>query len=268
MKRALASALCACAVAASARADELPAAPGAAERDPLAGLFDVSIAPAAGLRKVSWRDRISPGLASYSSGGFGLLELRASVYPLANRMLVLGDLGLFGSTGRSLRAHLGSPDGLTSLDALLHEWEAGLRWRLVLNGDEYGGASIRYASLRDDFTGLNAGNAFLPGCTLQYWQPGLDFRLPLGPVALALEGGYLALVVQDAIGRAFPRASGRGVQARAAVSVALPAHLEVRLEGRYTRFFYSLHPLPNDPWVAGGALDEYATLELALAVRP
>ena len=42
---------------------------------------------------------------------------------------------------------------------------------------------------------------------------------------------------------------------------------ELRLSGRYTRIFYSLHPLPYDPYIAGGALDELFAVDLAFGLR-
>ena len=39
------------------------------------------------------------------------------------------------------------------------------------------------------------------------------------------------------------------------------------LSGRYQRFFYSLNPQPYDPYVAGGALDELFTVDLACGFR-
>jgi hypothetical protein len=40
---------------------------------------------------------------------------------------------------------------------------------------------------------------------------------------------------------------------------------EARLEGSYRRFFYAMNPRPGDPFVAGGALDEFWGAEAKVA---
>jgi hypothetical protein len=51
------------------------------------------------------------------------------------------------------------------------------------------------------------------------------------------------------------------------VGVALPikAGFEARLGFNYTRYFYSFYPNPGDPYIAGGALDEYIGFEIGAA---
>ena len=97
--------------------------------------------------------------------------------------------------------------------------------------------------------------------------PGIDVRYPLGPVALALSGGFRAVVVPDAIGRAFPRSRSGGVDAEASATLDLGRTLQLRLAGRHARFYYTLHPMPGDRFIAGGALDEFAVLDLTCAAR-
>ena len=41
--------------------------------------------------------------------------------------------------------------------------------------------------------------------------------------------------------------------------------VEVSLDVLYQRFFYNLAPVPGDPYVAGGALDQMITVSLGLA---
>ncbi len=244
------------------------ALPAFAEPPPPEPTVNASIAPEVGYRRVTYRDRVTSSLGSFSSGAAGLLRASLEVFPTSNAGLpVVSDVGVFGSVSRSLRAH--TPGGLAGAgyDNLWHAWDLGGRYRAVFAGEERGSVSIRYGSLRYDFSGAPPAGVLLPSGTLQYWRPGLDLRQPIGPVALSVSAGYLALVMQDAIGRAFPRASHGGVELGGAVNVALGPRFDLRLEGKYTRIFYSLHPLPGDPYVAGGALDEYVVVDLAFALR-
>jgi len=249
--------------AASSAQDNSPRAPPSLEPP----ILILSLSPEIGTRRVTYRDRVSTGLASYQSGALGLLRLGAEVFPSRGKGLpIVSDIGLFGETSRSLRSHAQFAPG-DSFDDQWHAWDVGARWRGIFAGEEWLSLSIRYGSLSSDISGPQLYGVLLPTGTLQYWRPGLDLRLPLGPLAISLSGGYLDVVVQDAIGHAFPRATDAGVDAGASVSWSFTPRLELRLSGRYMRFFYSLHPQPQDPFVAGGALDEYAVFDLAFSLR-
>jgi hypothetical protein len=229
--------------------------------------LSLSLGPELGIRRVSYRDRVSPGLAAYQSGAVGLLLLSAEIFPTYGKGLpVVSDIGLLGSTSRSLRARADFSTG-AAFDDQWHAWDLGARWRAVFSGEEWGSLSLRYGSLSSMLSGPPLYNVLLPTGTIQYWRPGLELRFPIGLLSLAISGGYLDVVVQDALGHAFPRASQAGIDAGLAVSFALSRHIELHLSGRYIRFFYSLNPQPGDPFVAGGALDEYAVVELGLSLR-
>jgi hypothetical protein len=227
----------------------------------------LSLAPEIGTRRVTYRDRISTGLAAYQSGAVGLLKLSAEIYPSRGRGLpIVSDIGLFGDTSRSLRSQAQFAPG-TFYDDQWHEWDVGGRWRAIFSGEEWLALSIRYGSLSSQISGPKLTGVLLPSGTLQYWRPGLDLRFPIGPISISLFGGYLGVVVQDSIGHAFPRATSAGVDAGGKIALAISRYLELHISGRYTRFFYTLNPQPNDPFVAGGALDEYAVAELGLSLR-
>jgi hypothetical protein len=240
--------------------------PGDSQSAPVAPpLLNITISPELGQRKVSYRDRVTTSLASYQSGGVGLLRISGELYPANGRGLpFVSDVGLYGSTSRSLRASAQTADG-SDFNDLWHAWELGGRWRAIFGGEEWGALSFSYGSLSSNLSGGSLGGALLPTGTLQYWRPGLELRLPLGPFSIAVSGGYLDLVVQDAIGHAFPRAAHAGVDAQLKLALQLGAHFELHAAGKYTRFFYTLNPQPGDPFVAGGALDEYAIVELGFS---
>lgn len=236
----------------------------------------LTLGPEVGVRRVTWRDRITPSLTTYQGGATALFAAALEVYPASGRGLpIVSDVGLLGSISRSPRTQTRTADGGALLGNQWSSWDAGVRYRGVFGDEELFALSLRYASLRYDFYGAGLSGLLLPAGTLQYWRPGLDLRLPWGRLALSAGAGYLALVVPDQVGRAFPRSTQRGFDAGGAVSLDLgallggpvAAHLELRLSGTYRRFFYSLHPLPGDPYIAGGALDEYAIFDLALRLR-
>lgn len=230
-------------------------------------LVEVSLAPGVGLRRVSFRDRLTPSLAGYQSGALALLRLGLAVYPAgASRLPVIEDVSFYGSYARSLKSRTLTADQALALDSQMIAWEAGARFRGMVGDEERYAISIGYGSLRNDFSGAELPGVLLPSGTLQYWRPGAELRFPFGAFAVTLGAGYLAPARQDAIGAAFPRSSSGGVDGTLRASVALGA-FQLALSGRYMRFFYSLHPQPYDPYVAGGALDELWAANLAVALR-
>ena len=90
--------------------------------------------------------------------------------------------------------------------------------------------------------------------------------MSLGPLALGAGAAYLLVVRQDFLSTYFPRASKGGVEASVRASMDV-GKVGLTLSGRYQRFFYSLNPQPYDPYVAGGALDEMFTVDLACSYR-
>jgi hypothetical protein len=104
-----------------------------------------------------------------------------------------------------------------------------------------------------------------PSVDYRYLRPAVDARVTFGRVALFVDGGYRAILSAGYVGSRFPHAQVGGVDVGAGVSVALPHDLALRLTGQYLRFFYDFRPQPGDPYVAGGAVDEFAVGELALA---
>ena len=72
---------------------------------------------------------------------------------------------------------------------------------------------------------------------------------------------------QDFLSANFPRASKGGVDVFARASMDMWKKVVLTLSARYSRFFYSLHPQPYDPYIAGGALDEVFAVDLACGYR-
>jgi hypothetical protein len=230
-------------------------------------LLQFFVAPGMDVRRVSFRDRLTPSLAGYKSGARALLRAELTVYPLGRSQLPgVSDVGFFGSFSRSLKSDTRTADGALAFTTQEISWDAGARYRGVIHGKELFGASLGYNSVRNDFSGPRLPGVLLPSGTVQYWRPGVYGRLPLPGVALSAELGYLIVARQNAIGAAFPRSSSAGMDAAVHASVEL-RQFEVRLSGRYTRIFYSLHPLPYDPYIAGGALDELFAVDLAFGLR-
>ena len=247
---------------APARAPAAPAPARSAAPEPQLPALAVSLSAETSWRKLSFRDRLTPQLAGWTSGALPGARIAAELFPAAGRLPVLDQLGAYGSYARSLTAQTLTAEGALAFDTQQIEWDAGLQWR-----SRHFGVSFGYASLRADFGGPHLPGVLLPSGTVQWWRPGVSARLPLGRFfEVGAGAAYLLIARHNALGPVFPRQSEAGVEALAHAA-AVFGRLSVRLSGRYTRFFSSLHPLPYDPYIAGGALDEVLGLDLSCVVR-
>ncbi len=228
--------------------------------------LDASVSVGTSVRRLFFRDRLTPTLVGWQSGALAVWGLSVQAYPSSGRLSVLDDVGAYGSYSRSIKSTTLTGDGTLAFDTQEIAWEAGLRWRAIFDGRERGAVTIGYGSLRHDFSGARLPGYLLPAGTIQYWRPGLEGRMSLGRVALGAGAAYLLVVRQDFLFTYFPRASRGGVEASVRASMDV-GKVGLTLSGRYQRFFYSLHPQPYDPYVAGGALDEMFTVDLACGFR-
>ncbi|MGZ6125876.1 MAG: hypothetical protein ACXWLR_13000 [Myxococcales bacterium] len=227
---------------------------------------DASVSAGTAVRRLFFKDRLTPTLVGWQSGALAVWGLSVQAYPSTGRLPVLDDIGAYGRYSRSLASNTLTADGTLAFSTQEIAWEAGLRWRAIFGGRERGAVTVGYGSLRQDFSSARLPGYLLPAGTIRYWRPGLEGRMSLGRVALAAGAAYLMVVRQDFLDANFPRASKGGLEASLRASMDV-GKVGLTLSGRYQRFFYSLHPQPYDPYVAGGALDELFTVDLACGFR-
>lgn len=230
---------------------------------------DLALSGGSSLRRFYFRDRLSSTLAGWQSGALAVGGVRLTAFPATGKLPVLDDIGVVLSYQRSLQSSTQTADGILDFTTQETAWDAGLRWRLMAAGSERGAVTIGYGSLRYLFGGASLPGYLLPAGTIQYWRPGLEGRIEIGPVALRAGAAYLLLVRQDFLSAFFPRAKRAGLEGTLQLStdVNIVTLLTLSLSARYQRYFYALHPLPYDPYIAGGALDEVFALDLACSHR-
>ena len=85
-----------------------------------------------------------------------------------------------------------------------------------------------------------------------------------GRVSLLAGGAWLAPITRGEIYDRFRRPRVAGIDTELGVAIALTSGSEVRLGGRYTRYFASFDPEVGDSAVAGGALDQQMHVGVAL----
>ncbi len=87
------------------------------------------------------------------------------------------------------------------------------------------------------------------------------------PLTVEVGAAYQLVLSSGEIGSAsyFKNAQVGGADFTVSVAYRIIPNLEARLTGEYQRYWYSLKPNPGDPWIVGGALDEYTSVRVTLA---
>jgi hypothetical protein len=111
----------------------------------------------------------------------------------------------------------------------------------------------------------------VPDVTYRYVRGGLVVEAPLGPRwDVTFSAGWRRLLGLGGMTDAswFPRATGAGIDGSAGIAFHVTPWLDVQARLDLRRYFFAMHPEPGDPWIAGGATDQYFGGALGLAVSP
>lgn len=111
-------------------------------------------------------------------------------------------------------------------------------------------------------TAMGTPRPNIPNVQFGGLRPSLGATVHLSPIFhLHAGAGYQLLLSKGELGSAayFPRAVGAGFDTSLCVAIRPTAHFELRAQGDYSRYFFSLKPEVGDPYIAGGALDQYLT---------
>jgi hypothetical protein len=246
----------------------------AAAPSPPGAIFALALDGGVGARRLTYNQALTPNLPTYSVAAVPLLGFRAALYPLARTgVAFLRDLGAVGGFDRSLYQQStveGVAGNASHESATWTMFDVGLRERIRFHTARPSiaptlGVALAYGGQSFIFDDGGIPLSQTPSVDYRYVRPAVDARIAIGRVTLFADFGYRFILSSGYIGSRFPHASVGGLDVGAGIAIALPRDFELCLRGRYDRFFYDLHPQPGDPYVAGGALDEYAVGELALA---
>ncbi len=111
----------------------------------------------------------------------------------------------------------------------------------------------------------------VPDVTYRFARGGLSFAMPLASrFSLLVTGGYRHLFGMGGLTEAtwFPRASGAGLDVSAGVAFHVTSWLDIQARLDARRYFFAMHPEVGDPWIAGGATDDYIGGAIGLAISP
>jgi hypothetical protein len=200
-----------------------------------------------------------------------MLTVDAELYPLAGSGGPIGDIGIVGLYSRAL-ALQSAPQGGQKYSTTWDRWFAGLRYRIRTSGDTgplvgitvgYGHEGFTFAGMPDTLDHEVAAEKY------GYVKAAADVRIPVGPLAIMAGAGYLFTSTAGSdlstVSGRFSRAKVGGIEAQAGVGLTLAKGLEARALVRYTRFFWSMNPELGDTYIAGGAVDTFASLHLGVA---
>jgi hypothetical protein len=161
------------------------------------------------------------------------------------------------------------PSGAT-FQTWMRELAGGLRYRIPL-GDSQIGASVTGGEHAFWFVGGDGADRNLlaiPNTIYRFVRGGLDARMALTQdFYVAAGAGYRHILnsagpVQDY----FPHLTVKGVDAEVGVGYRISNTVEARLQGNIRRYFYDMHSIAGDTWIAGGAVDQYLSVAARVAV--
>jgi hypothetical protein len=248
-------------------------------------LFVIGAGIEIGGRSFEYTDPITNNLRPYDVFGVPIMALEAEIYPGATSGTpVLENIGLTVAYGHGF--------GLSSqteeeppkkFGTSWNRFAAGLRYRIPFgkNGSPVIGLSGRFGFV--NFTFEPEGDTpeevqasedikrEVGSVSYKYLRPGIDGRIPIGPVAILASFGYLGVIdAGDPERDVYPRftsdndnnnpasdASIGAIDLGIGLGFRLVDGLEARLMFDYTRFFYAFTPNVGDEYVAGGALDQF-----------
>jgi hypothetical protein len=227
--------------------------------------FIVQAAMGVGSRRFMYVDRVTPQLRPYDLFAAPMPSISAEIYPLVGwRSPLASGLGITGDYARAIGIASADADG-TNVATSWQSFDVGLRQRLDLIHGLLLGLNVGLGGVDFHFDQPPTSSALLPGIHYRFARAGLDARGIVGPLSVFGGGSYLGVTSTGGMGDFFTHEAVGGVEARVGAAYLLSRHFEVSLELDYTRFFFSFNPVPGDPGVAGGALDEMGRLSLALA---
>jgi hypothetical protein len=225
----------------------------------------VSIWIDVGRRQFTYSDPIGETPRPYLLAAAPLATFGLEIYPLASTLIpVLCDIGFRGRVSRAFALDSSTTNG-APLDNSWTRFTGEVRGRVLARRTrELGVVAGIDASYFDLGTDADVG-ALVPSARTLSFRLGADGRVRVaGRVSLLAGGAWLAPITRGEIYDRFRRPRVAGIDTELGVAIALTPGAEVRLGGRYTRYFASFDPQVGDPAVAGGALDQQMQLGVAL----
>jgi hypothetical protein len=242
-----------------------PAPPRARDRTRAGSMAVLGAALQGGSRHFAYVDRLTPTLRPYALFIAPLVAISGEIYPFTTASIrVVNGLGATASYARAFGLS-SEESGGTRVSTSWQSFALALRERLPIGSAWILGIDMGYGDTSFAFADPIQAAAQLPSVHYKVLRGGLDGRYHQGDLSVRAGAGYLDVLSTGDFAALFPRASLGGIDASLGVADQIGPGLELSLDVAYTRFFYDLSPQPGDAYVAGGALDEMATIALGIA---
>jgi hypothetical protein len=226
--------------------------------------FEIGLGARVMARRFTYTDRITPlrNYSVYTVIAFGA-ELEA--FPFATQQGFLRGLGLAAAYARSLpkKSEIEGTAGAEDLDTNYSALDAALKYRFAL-GERAALAFLAGFSMEDfAFGGEGVFASEIPEVRYRVLRLGLDLRVPIAGVDFLAGGSYRLTLSGGDVADRFPRSSVGGIDALFGAALPLgESGFELQALLLYHRYFYSMKSEPGDQYIAGGAVDQFFTLEL------
>jgi hypothetical protein len=227
-------------------------------------------------RNLRYHQDLAPTLRPYELGLGPAIVADLAFYPLA--LAVDGpaaDIGLVAqfeqAVGTSSQV---APDGTYPNGAMfatsMQEISGGLRYRIPVGGSQIGIAATggQHAFFFTGGDGADRSQLLIPNAIYRFVRGGVDARLALTPdFYLAAGAGYRHILNgAGPIRDYFPHLTVAGVDAQVGLGYRMTPTMEARVQGDIRRYFYDMHSVAGDAWLAGGAVDQYLSVAAGVAV--
>jgi hypothetical protein len=248
-----------------------PAASGRGSR-----WLEVAIGARGFSRNLTYNDQVSPGLRQYQLALGPAAVLDVAFYPLA---LALdgpaADIGFVATieraagTSSQLAADDTFPNGATFPTAM-HELAGGVRYRLPVGAWQIGATATggEHAFWFTSGGGADRAALDVPNAIYRFVRGGVDVRMAVTEdFSIAVGAGYRHVLNQGGpIRNDFPHLTVAGVDADVRAAYAVTRSIEARLQADVRRYFYDMHSIAGDARIAGGAVDQYLSVAVLLAM--
>ncbi len=208
-------------------------------------------------RNFRYTDDLFDALRSYKLGAAPAFFIRGRWYPAAHFSGgIPAHIGLTGGyeQGVFLKSKVSGGEELTTK---MSEWYAGLRYRLPIERHELGFQGT-YGKHKFDVEDDPAA-PLVPDVEYAYIRLGVDGRVRVDQILLGAHLGYRMLLDTGELQSSawFPNASGGGVDAGLLAGYEVVTGVSLVAGFDFRRYFLTFDPEPGDPFIAGGAVDEY-----------
>ncbi|HJL01146.1 MAG TPA: hypothetical protein RMH85_15965 [Polyangiaceae bacterium LLY-WYZ-15_(1-7)] len=237
--------------------------------------LDISVGLHLFSRKLRYNDDLYGLLREYTLDLGPALLFRGRWYPVAHFSdMFLAHVGFDFRYERAFGIDSTRADGET-FPTSSRAWYVGMRGRVPYGRQEFSfGLGYGLHNFVIEAAGPSQPGRLnipqVPGVTYRFVKMQLEARLaPIAGLRVIGRAAYLILLdlggVEEEIW--FPRSNAGGVETELLLGWSFDAGFEVRLGWNMRRYFFSMNPEPGDPFIAGGALDQYFGYSLELAYR-